>query len=199
MKLGKIIDHAVVVAEPGAPVFRFNGITLFNPTEETFFDLGFTALPTANPAAGYHDEYSVATRTVKKTVTVTVYTGTKTETVGQNGEMVVTRTTVPQEVTEERDVIEEYIVATAVKDPELSDSVTEVKKYSKLKIVDGLIAEGIWKQVKAYIQLDEDNWDRFNQSQDFESDYELFTNLVGTLREMFPNVDADAILEQAEI
>lgn len=193
MNLGKIINHEVVVARVGEGRFDVGGMTLFNPTEQTYLDLGFEELPTANPQEGYHDEYRVATRKALKSVLIgVVYTSEL-----QDGE----RVTVPHETYEMQEVDEEYIVAVAVEDAPVSlPPVPQmVYRYSKLRIVDALIEAGVWQQVKAMIQQDENNWDRFTQSQDFASDYPMFVQLVAAIRQAFPQLDADEILEGARI
>ena len=193
MNLGKIINHEVVVARGGEGRFDVGGMTLFNPTEQTYLALGFEELPTANPQEGYHDEYQIATRKALKSVLIGVeYTSEL-----QDG----VRVTVPHETYEMQEVDEEYIIAVAVEDAPVSLPQVPpiVYRYSKLRIVDALIEAGVWQQVKEMIQQDENNWDRFTQSQDFASDYPMFVQLVAAIRQAFPQLDADAILEGARI
>lgn len=60
-KYGKIIsEREIHIAEFGEKV-KFYGRTLYNPTAQTYLDMGFVELPTSNPPEGYHDEWYVTT------------------------------------------------------------------------------------------------------------------------------------------
>lgn len=57
-KYGKIMFNKIHVAQFGSKV-NFYGKTLFNPTVQTYLDMGFEELPTSNPQEGYHDEWYI--------------------------------------------------------------------------------------------------------------------------------------------
>ena len=61
--LGRIYNHEIAYAVYGAFV-NTCGRNLFNPTEQTYLDLGFYALPELEPQEGYHTAWIIATREV---------------------------------------------------------------------------------------------------------------------------------------
>lgn len=63
MTLGRIWEHEIAYAVYGAFV-KICGRDLFNPTDETYFSLGFEVLPELEPLEGYHTAWRVATREV---------------------------------------------------------------------------------------------------------------------------------------
>jgi hypothetical protein len=63
MTLGKIYEHQLVYPVYGNFV-EICGRYLFNPTEQTYLDLGFEELPELEEREGYHTAWRVATREV---------------------------------------------------------------------------------------------------------------------------------------
>ena len=61
--LGRIWEHEIAYAVYG-PFVKICGRDLFNPTDETYFALGFEVLPELEPLEGYHTAWRVATRPV---------------------------------------------------------------------------------------------------------------------------------------
>ena len=182
--LGKIINHKVVLAKVGAGKVEIAGITLLNPTEQTYLGLGFEELPTANPADGYHIEWRVSTRKATKDVVVRVeYTSAL-----QDG----VRMTVPREIRETREVEEEYIEAFEAPDTEETPT---VHRYSKYKIQLKAQALGIWEDVKAAIAAAglADSWSNIV---DIASDNGELVAALPSIRAAFPSIDVDAFLAE---
>ena len=63
MTLGRIWNHEMAYAVY-APFVKICGRDLFNPTDATYFALGFEVLPELEPLEGYHTAWRVATRPV---------------------------------------------------------------------------------------------------------------------------------------
>lgn len=63
MTLGRIWNHEIAYAVYG-PFVKICGRDLFNPTDDTYFSLGFEVLPELEPLEGYHTAWRVATRPV---------------------------------------------------------------------------------------------------------------------------------------
>lgn len=61
--LGRIYNHEIAYAVYGAFV-KICGRNLFNPTEQTYLDLGFYTLPELEPQEGYHTAWRIALRPV---------------------------------------------------------------------------------------------------------------------------------------
>ena len=61
--LGRIYDHQIAYETYG-PFVNICGRNLFNPTQQTYLDLGFEVLPELEPLEGYHTAWRVAPREV---------------------------------------------------------------------------------------------------------------------------------------
>ena len=63
MTLGRIWEHEIAYAVYG-PFVNICGRNLFNPTEQTYLDLGFYTLPELEPLEGYHTAWRIALRPI---------------------------------------------------------------------------------------------------------------------------------------
>ena len=133
--LGRIWEHEIAHAVYGAFV-KICGRDLFNPTEQTYLDLGFYELPQLPELQGYHTAWRVATREVIPSQS-TVESEPQSQEVVE--EPVEAEETTEEEVTEDepsedvepepqpQPIIEEYIEAYYEQDPEPEDP-EEVKR-----------------------------------------------------------------------
>lgn len=69
--LGRIYKHQIAYETYG-PFVQICGRDLFNPTQQTYLDMGFEVLPELEEKEGYHTAWRVATRTVEEEYTVQV-------------------------------------------------------------------------------------------------------------------------------
>ena len=119
MTLGRIWEHEIAYAIYG-PFVKICGRDLFNPTDDTYFSLGFEVLPELEPLEGYHTAWRVATRVIPEEYVVQV---PHEETVTHLVPVVKEEPTENEEVTEGEEVIEE---PTENEEPEIEyEEVTE--------------------------------------------------------------------------
>ena len=137
MTLGRIYEHEIAYAVYG-PFVKICGRDLFNPTEQTYFDMGFEVLPELEPKEGYHTAWRVATREVippEPTVepepteepVVEVIENILGDEEGDDPEPTVEPEPTPEPTPEPEPVIEEYIEPYYEADPEPEDP-EEVKR-----------------------------------------------------------------------
>ena len=201
-RLAKIVGDEIVFAKYG-PKVSYGDRTLFSPTEQTWRDLGFAEVPTANPEEGYHDEYSISTRTETRNLVVGAERVERQVKTGEDekGNPVYGTVSELQPVYGEQEVEVPYIVATAVKDPdplpEPEPPPPPPKTYSKLKLINACKERDIWTQVKQEIES-LGKTDEFIAAQELRSDYPGFDQIVAFFKDEFPSVDVDGILAEAE-
>ena len=146
MTLGRIWNHEIAYATYGAFV-NICGRNLFNPTDDTYFALGFEVLPELEPKEGYHTAWRIATREVIPPTPEPTIEPTVEPTIEPTEEPVVEETTdeepeanegedadpepTPEPTPEPQPIIEEYIEAYYVKDPEPEDPEERKKREAK--------------------------------------------------------------------
>ena len=119
MTLGRIWEHEIAYAIY-APFVKICGRDLFNPTDNTYFALGFEVLPELEPLEGYHTAWRVATRVIPEEYVVQV---PHEETVTHLVPVVKEEPTENEEVTEGEEAVEE---PTENEEPEIEyEEVTE--------------------------------------------------------------------------
>lgn len=122
--LGKIYEHQLVYPVYGSFV-EICGRYLFNPTEQTYLDMGFEVLPELEEREGYHTAWRVATREVIPEPTEEPeevdIEGEEEEVVDNEGEVVDGEGEEGEEEPTPEPLIEEYIEAYYEADPEPID------------------------------------------------------------------------------
>lgn len=128
MTLGRIWNHEIVYATYGQFV-KICDRNLFNPTKQTYLDLGFYELPELEPKEGYHVEWRIATREV-------TLPPPEPETEVIEEEVIETTETEIEEEVEPQPqiIIEEYIEAYYVADPIPPDPEEEKRKQRQARI-----------------------------------------------------------------
>lgn len=138
--LGRIYNHEIAYETYGQFV-KICGRNLFNPTKQTYLDLGFYELPELEPKEGYHVEWRIATREVIPSSPEPIPEPTEEPVVNviediipteEAPEVIETEEEVEPEPTPEPEpIIEEYIEAYYVKDPEPEDPEERKKREAK--------------------------------------------------------------------